>query len=85
MEELTLAPRTLRPRPVTENFQASAWRAPASARFDSRPANDIWDRTEPVETVETSEPSVMPRWFITIAGGLIVAMLAVFAAKAMAL
>ncbi len=86
MEELTLAtPRTPRPRPVTENFQASAWRAPASPRFDSRPANDFGNRVEPVETTEPVEPSVMPRWFITIAGGLIVAMLAVFAANAMAL
>lgn len=86
MEELTLtAPRTPRPRPVTENFQASAWRAPASPRFDSRPANDFGTRIEPVEAVEPAEPSVMPRWFITIAGGLIVAMLAVFAANAMSL
>lgn len=86
MEELIVAaPRSNRPRPVTDNFQHSAWRAPASPRFDSRPANDFGHRVEPVEVAEPTEASVIPRWFIVIAGGLIVAMLAVFAANAMAL
>lgn len=89
MEEMILATtRPSRSRPVTENFQAAAWRAPTSPRFDSRPANDFADRAEsaaPSEADAASEAGHIPRWFIAIAGGLIVAMLAVFAANAMAL
>ena len=89
MEEMSLATtRPSRSRTVTENFQAAAWRAPTAPRFDSRPANDVAQRDESVdipETKATPEGGGIPRWFIAIAGGLIVAMLAVFAANAMAL
>lgn len=87
MKESILAiPRSSRTRSVSENFQAAAWRAPTSPRFDSRPANDITHRveaSEPVDLDDMTGSAVIPRWFIAIAGGLIVAMLTVFAAHAM--
>ena len=88
MEEMILAtPRSSRSRPVTENFQAAAWRAPTAPRFDSRPANDVAQNVDAsaLESDNRTEASGIPRWFIAIAGGLIVAMLAVFAANAMAI
>ena len=88
MEEMILAtPRSSRSRPVTENFQAAAWRAPTAPRFDSRPANDVAQNVDAsaLENDNGTETSGIPRWFIAIAGGLIVAMLAVFAANAMAI
>lgn len=89
MEDLILAtPRSSRTRSVSENFQTAAWRAPTAPRFDSRPANDVAHRvevSEPTDLDGAAGTAIIPRWFIAIAGGLIVAMLAVFAAHAMAI
>ncbi|PZO00193.1 MAG: hypothetical protein DCF28_11880 [Alphaproteobacteria bacterium] len=89
MEDLILSThRTSRTRSVSENFQTAAWRAPTSPRFDSRAANDLAHRAEATETGDRNDAAgtrVIPNWFIAIAGGLIVAMLAVFAAHATAI
>lgn len=85
-DQILAIPRSSRSRPVSETFQAAAWRAPTSPRFDSRPANDVVhhvEASEPVDLDGVTGAVVIPSWFIAIAGGLIVAMLAVFAAHAM--
>jgi len=83
--------RTDRVRAASTAYQTAAWRAPATPRFDSRPANDF-GRKEPVRVIEAVQ--VQPtaedqddggvRWLVAIAGAVVVALLAVFAANAMA-
>ena len=86
MKEQTLAiPRSSRLRPVSETFQAAAWRAPSSPRFDNRPANDVAHHVEVPESADSDQAAgsgAVPSWFIAIAGGLILAMLVVFGTHA---
>lgn len=77
MEQMTLSPsRRLQARRAygrsVDAFEPAAWRPPAAARFDSRPANDGAPDAEP--TLSEMADGV-PAW-LTITLGAVVAALA---------